>query len=192
MRDCEIAGVIGVSRDITERKAAEAALRKSELLYRSVLEASADSIKIIDLDGRLQLMNSPGQRAVELENFDQLRGRYWISTWPQEHRRMAKSAFEKARRGKVTRFSAYRPTSRGTPKWWDVLLSPIHDEAGRVSSVLAIARDITEQRETAQQLQWTSEHDALTSLPNRRAFEAHLQAAILERWSHQQCGNSAD
>jgi diguanylate cyclase (GGDEF)-like protein len=53
------------------------------------------------------------------------------------------------------------------------------DEKGRVIRLLAISRDITAQRETSEQLKWASEHDGLTSLPNRGAFQARLQAATI-------------
>jgi diguanylate cyclase (GGDEF)-like protein len=53
------------------------------------------------------------------------------------------------------------------------------DERGEVTALLSISRDITATREAADQLRWTSEHDGLTTLPNREAFQAHLQAATL-------------
>ena len=177
--DGEIAGVIGVSRDITERKAAETALRESELLYRSVLEASQDCIKVIDLCGRIRLMNTPGQRAMGFEKSEQFVGIEWSSFWPTDGRTIAERALARAKRGKVTRFSGYCPTPCGTKKWWDVLVSPMRNSAGEVTQILAISRDITVQRDTSEQLRWASEHDSLTSLPNRRAFKAHLQAASI-------------
>jgi diguanylate cyclase (GGDEF)-like protein len=53
------------------------------------------------------------------------------------------------------------------------------NERGDVTRLLSIARDITASRETAERLRRSSEHDALTDLPNRRSFQSHLQAATL-------------
>jgi diguanylate cyclase (GGDEF)-like protein len=53
------------------------------------------------------------------------------------------------------------------------------NEKGDVTRILSISRDITSTRKAADQLRWTSEHDALTDLPNRRSFQSHLQAAII-------------
>jgi diguanylate cyclase (GGDEF)-like protein/PAS domain S-box-containing protein len=179
IRDGQTLGVIGVSRDVTEQKAAEQALRQSELLYRSVLEASADCIKIIDPDGRIRLMNSPGQRAMDLESFEEVRGRKWADLWPREARPILRAALAEAMRGQVARFTGCCPTWNRTRKWWDVVLTPMCDENGCVTNVLAISRDVTAQRETDEQLRWASEHDELTGLPNRRAFQNRLQAATL-------------
>ena len=48
-----VAGVIGVSRDITERREAEQALARSHALLAATLEATADAILVIDPAGRV-------------------------------------------------------------------------------------------------------------------------------------------
>jgi diguanylate cyclase (GGDEF)-like protein/PAS domain S-box-containing protein len=180
----EIEASIIVAEEITEQKCAEIALREGERLYRSVLEASADCIKILDLDGRLELMNSPGLCSMELQDFEQVRGTAWVSLWPEESQRLVRIALDDAKAGQTAQFSALCPTATGKPKWWDVVVSPIRDEQGNVARLLSVSRDITVQRASAAQLKWTSEHDALTGLPNRRAFEAHLQAATVRAMQH--------
>jgi diguanylate cyclase (GGDEF)-like protein/PAS domain S-box-containing protein len=168
-----------IAEDISESKQTEAELTASEVLYRSVLEASADCIKIIGLDGRLELMNTPGLAAMEIAQFDSVKGTRWLDLWPDESRKKVDRAFADALDGRTSRFSAFCPTAIGTPKWWDVMVSPMLDNDGSVSRILSIARDITVQRDIAAQVKWASEHDTLTGLANRRAFETHLQSAIL-------------
>jgi len=54
----QAAGIFGVSRDISRRKRTEEALRESENLYRSILEAAPDSITITSVkDGRYLQVN---------------------------------------------------------------------------------------------------------------------------------------
>jgi len=55
----------------------------------------------------------------------------------------------------------------------------MHAEDRSIVRLLAISRDVTASRAVAEELRWASEHDALTELPNRRAFQAHLQVATL-------------
>ena len=48
------------------------------------------------------------------------------------------------------------------------------DVDDRVRAQQALRASIEKERKRSRQLKWTSEHDPLTRLPNRRAFEAHL------------------
>jgi len=57
-----LTGVVLVFRDITERKQAEAALRESELRFRSVVESAADAIIVADGEGRILSWNPAAQR----------------------------------------------------------------------------------------------------------------------------------
>lgn len=170
---------IVVAEDITERRELELARQKSELLHRSILEASQDCIKILNVDGMIEYINPAGVEIMELEHADKVIGMSWKELWPAATAKLIDEAIETTAEGETYRFTAHCPTAGGTPKWWDVLASPMKGENGELNRILAISRDITAQRESAEKIRWASEHDALTELPNRRAFEARLQAAIL-------------
>jgi diguanylate cyclase (GGDEF)-like protein/PAS domain S-box-containing protein len=178
VRDGEIAGVIGVSRDITERKRSEMALRQSEALNRSIVEASTDCIKLLELDGRLIFMNGPGQCAMEIEDFRAIEGRPWAQLWPKTARAALEQALEHARAGGVGRFSAACPTARGASKWWDVVVSPVPGDDGRPVKLVVISRDMTQQKASEDRVRWSATHDALTELPNRVLFQERLSEAI--------------
>jgi hypothetical protein len=55
----------------------KAALYDSEALSRSILDASADCIKIVSCDGTIELMNAPGLCAMEVDSLDHVVGREW-------------------------------------------------------------------------------------------------------------------
>jgi diguanylate cyclase (GGDEF)-like protein/PAS domain S-box-containing protein len=177
--DGAIARWYGTCTDVHDRILAQQALQKSETFQQSILDASADCIKILSLDGALEFMNRPGMSAMELDCFDALQGKNWPDLWPDTYKPIAQAAVAQARLGQVARFSGFCPTAKGQRKWWDVLITPIRDEAGGVARLLSISRDITALRDASERLQWASEHDALTALPNRRSFEARLQAATI-------------
>jgi diguanylate cyclase (GGDEF)-like protein/PAS domain S-box-containing protein len=175
----DICGVIGVSRDITARKEAEDAVRESEALYRSILDASADCIVVISLDGGVELINEPGCRALQMRSGDTVLGRPWSDFWPKRIRSRMGTALDTARSGGFARFSAMRPANGGVAKWWDVLVTPIKDPEGSVLRLLSICRDVTDSKAASNRLKWTSEHDALTGLANRSAFQTHLEAETI-------------
>ena len=158
---------------------AQEQLGEKQRLYRSVLEASADCIKIIGCDGRIELMNSPGRRLMDIPESAEIVGEQWSGLWPGDMKDTIGDAVRRAAQGETVRFKGFCPTFAGTPKWWDVAVTPIRAADDEVTRILAISRDCTSERQKSEQLVWASEHDALTALPNRRAFQKRLRAAAL-------------
>jgi diguanylate cyclase (GGDEF)-like protein/PAS domain S-box-containing protein len=161
------------------RHSAELTLRDSERLYRTILETSSDCIVLHAPDGRFEFVNSAGLRALELPPIEQTRGRHWTEFWEGGVGSAIADAIATALNGQSVRLRGPGPTAKGTQRWWDAVVSPVFDEHGAVKGVLSVSRDVTNERERSEQLKWASEHDALTELPNRRAFQARLQAATL-------------
>lgn len=108
-----------------------------------LLEASPDCIKILSLDGQLQFMNDNGRCLMEIDDIRQVSSVRWPDLWPPEYRDTIEQALATARSGGVVRLSAPCPTAKGTPKWWDVFVSPIRDEVGAVVSIMSTSRDVT-------------------------------------------------
>lgn len=167
----------GTCTDANDRVLAVEALKNSERLYRGILDASIDCIAVLSADGIVELVNGPGVTVTELQDARDIEGHPFTRLWQSKSKAMVSAAIAKAAAGEVSRFRSFCPTAKGTPKWWDVVLTPMPDEEGKVKGILAISRDITGDREKAEQLRWASEHDALTSLPNRGAFQSRLQGA---------------
>lgn len=170
----------GVHLDITESKLAKVALDESVALNHSILEASADCVKLIDLEGRLLFVNKPGLAALEVKDASVLLGKSWVELWPRKERRKAEAALHKARAGQTGRFNGGCPTALGRSKWWDVVVTPICDERGQPRQCLVISRDVTDHRNQMAQIRWTASHDMLTELPNRRYFQKQLGKALAE------------
>ena len=124
---------------------------------RSLLDHSADCIKVLDLEGRLLLMNSPGQKLMEIDDFSIMRGRQWIDFWKGEYLDKARQAVAAAQAGGIGRFTGCCLTARGTLRWWDVAISPVFDESGEACYLLSISRDITSDRLTEQRLRESEE-----------------------------------
>ncbi|TNC48319.1 PAS domain S-box protein [Rubellimicrobium rubrum] len=192
-------------RDVAERTCAamEAsralrALRSNEALTRDILEISDDCIKLLDLDGRLRFMSTGGQRVMQVDDFSLLEGRYWPDIWPDDAKPQVEAALAHAREGRLGRFREEARTVRGTPRFWDVVVSPIVGDDGRPARLLAISRDITAQRQAEESLResegrframadsapvmiWTSDADGRCTYVNRIWQEftgSHLSQAM--------------
>ena len=114
---------------------------------RAALDCAPDCIQIIELDGRLTFMNASGLLAMEIDDASRVIGAPWDGMWPASTRREVLDAVEAAAEGRTSRFEAYCPTARGTPRWWDVSVSPVTGSTGTntggVERAVAILRDAT-------------------------------------------------
>jgi len=143
---------VAIRSDITERKQAEEALRQSEEFSKRIIESTQDCIKILDLEGRLLFMNVVGQKLLEITDIALLLKTPWASFWPGQDKQ-THAAMEVARAGGIGKFVGFCPSGKGTPKWWEVVVTPILDEAGRPERLLAVSHDITERKQAEEQIQ---------------------------------------
>ena len=122
----------------------------SSVALASVLDQSVDCVKLIGLDGSIRYMNGNGICAMEIDDFCAVEGQPWADLWPDEARQAILGAYPQAATGQTARFRAFCPTAKGSPRWWDVTVSPVTDNAGYHAGYLSVSRDITE-TETARE-----------------------------------------
>jgi two-component system cell cycle sensor histidine kinase/response regulator CckA len=122
-----------------------------------ILESSTDCIKFLDLEARLLFMSGKGCKALEIDDFSQVANAYWPDFWKGSDADAARAAIETAKVGGIGHFQGYFPTWKGTPKWWDVVITPILGVHGKPERLLAISRDITEARQAEDRLRATLE-----------------------------------
>ena len=139
--------ISGLVYDITDRKRDEAALHRSEEFTRRILESNLDCIKVLDSQGRLLYMNSGGQGMMEIDDFATVANTQWLESWQGSDAKSAAGALATAKAGGVGKFDGYCATAKGTPKWWEVVITPIPDVGDDVGQVLLVARDITERKQ---------------------------------------------
>ncbi|NNG22631.1 PAS domain-containing protein [Telluria aromaticivorans] len=115
-------------------------------LGKGVFEGSPDCIKLLDADGHILAMNRNGICAMEIDDFKSVRGAMWPTLWTEENRHAIEAAIVAARSGRNYSLNLACPTAKGSPRWWDVTVSPIISADGRVNRILSVSRDITEAR----------------------------------------------
>ncbi len=140
--------------DLADYKQKELILIRQAEFVRRILESSKDCIKVLDLQGRLLYMNDGGQKVMEIDDFDrQVQNAPWLTFWSGCDREAAEKAFATACAGEVGKFDGYCTTAKGTPKWWEVIVTPMFDPQNNVQEILSVSRDITERKVVEDALQ---------------------------------------
>jgi len=163
---------IGVVSDITEQRRAEDAIAH----LAAIVQHSEDAIIGYNLAGVVTTWNRGAEKLIGYSSEEAV-GTHFGALLAQPER--AAELVSRSARGEVCR------VDQTTLRCKDVssvpvslTLSPIRDVNGDVSSVAAIARDMTAQVKAEIELAHQARHDHLTGLPNRLLFADRLAASI--------------
>jgi diguanylate cyclase (GGDEF)-like protein/PAS domain S-box-containing protein len=172
--DGNVARMVGVCEDVTDRVRAE----EAQALLASIVRSSNDAIYTLARDGTITSWNPAAERLfgyAESEIVGQPAARLVRGADADEDaRRVAVALTAEA----VDPFEAIRVRADETQVTVSVALSPIRDAQGSISGLSVIARDVSERRRFEAQVRHLAEHDALTGLCNRRRFEVELERAL--------------
>jgi PAS domain S-box-containing protein len=142
----------GAFEDITERKHAEDALKRSESFTRSIVENEPECVKILGPGGVLRYMNPAGLAMIEVEDLGMVLGQSVYPIIVPEYRKAFEELVERVLGGEPGFIQFETIGMKGTRRWLDTHAVPLLDDHGQVESLLGLTRDIT-QRKQAESLQ---------------------------------------
>jgi PAS domain S-box-containing protein len=141
---------VGVARDISERKASEAHLKKSEEQFRLIAENVADMIAVVDLEGR-RIYNSPSYESL-FGNTELLKGTDGFQEIHPDDVAKVKQVFQDTVRTGIGQRLEYRfQLKDGSVRNIESKGSVIRDADGKISQVIVVSRDVTEEKRLAAQ-----------------------------------------
>jgi PAS domain S-box-containing protein len=167
-RSGQIIGFAKITRDLTERKAAEQVLHRSEEQFRLLVQGVSDyAIYLLDLEGNITSWNLGAQR-IKGYFANEIIGQHFSRFYTDDDRAagLPELALETVRKQGRFEKEAWRVRKDGSRFWAHVIIDPIRDDEGSAIGYAKITRDITERRKAEEELQ--------------KAREFSLQAQKLE------------
>lgn len=166
--------------EIGERKRAEAALRASEERFRDFAETGADWFWEMGPDLRFTYLAGRYGEALGL-TLKEILGRTrreLHAGWVADERAWENHLQDLVERRLFNDFEFIWIRPDGKEKVLRISGKPIFDGSGVFQGYRGADRDITETHRLARQMAHQANHDALTGLENRRAFERQLEQAL--------------
>jgi diguanylate cyclase (GGDEF)-like protein/PAS domain S-box-containing protein len=176
----EIAGVVGVTVDVTERVTAESKLRRSEARLDEIVRSAQDAIITVDDKGKILIFNEAAEKMFGRTALEMLGGSLEPlipSALREQHRQRSGTFIESGTDGHAMHgldLSGVRSTGEEFPIQATLSRAIVDGEA----LATVIVRDVTEQRRFEAELTHRALYDALTDLPNRALFDDRVDSAL--------------
>jgi diguanylate cyclase (GGDEF)-like protein/PAS domain S-box-containing protein len=179
--------------ELAERKRAEAVLRESEQLLRSIMDILPVGIWIMDAQGTIVSANPAGRqiwaglRPIGIEQFGEYKA-WWLESGKriEPHEWAGARAIEKGETSLDEEIEI--ECFDGTHKIILNFAVPIRGNDGRIKGAVIVNQDITERKTIENQIKNLAFYDPLTRLPNRRLLLDRLHRAIAASTRNQRHG----
>ncbi|WP_158235436.1 PAS domain S-box protein [Caulobacter sp. FWC2] len=155
-------GYAKITRDISERKAAEEALAQSERQFRMLVEGVVDyALYMLDPNGIITNWNAGAQK-IKGYQASEIVGQHFSKFYAPEDRAAGlplQGLHQAASEGRFEA-EAWRVRKDGTRFWANVVIDPIRDETGHLVGYAKITRDITDKKRAQAELDQARERIA--------------------------------
>ncbi len=148
-------GFAKITRDLTERRKVQEALKESEERFRLLVQGVTDyAIYMLDPQGHVTNWNAGAQRIKGYEE-SEIIGRHFSQFYTETDLAtdLPRQALETATREGKFEAEGWRVRKDGTRFWASVVIDPIHNDRGDLIGFAKITRDITERRKTQEALE---------------------------------------
>src|ERR1700678_3045598 len=180
VREGKTLGAVITFIDITERKQAEAALRKSEERWRSVYENSAIGVALTDLNGRFLAVNRAYAKMLGYSE-EELRQLTFMEITEEDYRDANGELASELLEGKRQQFQIekqYR-CKDGTLRWVNNNVSLVPGTGSMPRFIMALSEDITQRKQAEAALRKSEEKNRILLQINNAIITNLTQQALL-------------
>ena len=157
--DGKLIGFAKITRDMTEKRAAQQALLEAERRFRILVQGVTDyAIYMLDPEGHVTNWNAGAER-IKGYSADEITGQHFSRFYAPEdaERGIPGKALATARETGRYEAEGWRIRKDGTRFWAGVVIDAIRDEKGELIGFAKITRDMTEKREAQLKLEESRE-----------------------------------
>jgi PAS domain S-box-containing protein len=151
--------VIGITRDISERKKDEEKLKESAQMYKTLVKTSPDAVNVINLDG---INIETSNKTVEILGYkkeEELLGRYMLEHIAPEDHKKCVAIFELVQKKEFVRNAEIIFMRRDRTRFiGETNAQLIKDASGNPKAIIGTIRDITERKKMQEKLKQYSEN----------------------------------
>jgi PAS domain S-box-containing protein/putative nucleotidyltransferase with HDIG domain len=150
-----MSAVFGVSRDVTERKEAEEALRKSEQQLRFITDHVMDVVWSTDLAGNFTFVTPSAERNIGYSVEEMLSLNFSQIITPESHKMAMDliSTHLKMETREPIMIEMEQICKDGSRKWCEVTAILSVDQDKRPTGIIGVSRDITQRKQSEEALQ---------------------------------------
>ncbi|MFW5883678.1 MAG: PAS domain-containing protein, partial [Verrucomicrobiota bacterium] len=171
-----IIGLLGVSRDITERKHNEKVAETQQHYLQQTIDHFPFLVWLKDTSGVFLAVNQPFAHTCKAGDPALVRGKTDFDVWPED---LAKRYREDDDRVILTAKAMHHeePVIKGNERrWFETFKGPVTNAEGKVIGTVGYARDVTERREMEQALQ-DANCELEEAIADAKAAAAQAEAA---------------
>lgn len=175
-----VKGFFASATDISQRVEFETQLRNERTLLRTVVDYLPLSVYTKGLDGRYLMTNRANTARLGLQAEHEIIGRCGSELTHEPHAATLDRDDQRVlQKGEsILDQQVCIQSANRSMRWYQTTKLPISDDAGRVTGLVGIARDITETKAFEAFLLHQASHDPLTGLHNRRYFTEQLAGLL--------------
>src|SRR6516164_1005705 len=169
--DGDISGVALIAVDVTERRNAEEAVRRSEERYRSLVQAGAQVVWVTTPTGQIA-EDSPEWRWITGQSLEEYLGSGWLdAVHPEDRERVERDWRDCVQAGKVFDNRYRVRTKNSSYRHYDVRAVPIERD-GKIIEWVGASTDVTAQREAEEMRGRLTEQLSAAALRTARLQQA--------------------